>query len=542
MLSNKEVANMFHELASLMELHEENPFKIRSYENAYLSLRKMDAPLMDQDRKEWAELKGIGTAILDKLTELKNTGSFKTLEEFRDKTPEGIRQLLKVKGLGPKKLKSIWQELHVETPGELLYACEENRLVELKGFGPKIQDDIRKSLEFFDNNQGSFLYAVLETEAEQILMELKKRNPDVHVEMCGALQRKMPVLNDMELIANAEILQLPEQFQFLEGQKYIWKDRFPVTIHTSDKVHFVKDRLLLTGGSIVFKEKFLDAMARWDAPTERELFTSNALPYIPAESRDLEHFDHFKEEDLVEDGDIKGVIHNHSTYSDGMYSIADMANECIRLGYHYLVISDHSRTAVYANGLSMERVEQQWREIDALNAQFKNFKIYKSIESDILYDGNLDYPDDFLRGFDLVIASVHSQLKMDEPKAMMRLMKAIEHPATRILGHPTGRLLLSRPGYPIQHTRIIDACAANKVAIEINANPLRLDLDWSWLPYAMKRGVLISINPDAHNLKGIKDIRYGVFMARKGGLTKNNCLNCRSIAEFETWIQSKNRF
>ncbi len=542
MLSNKDIANMFHELASLMELHDENPFKIRSYENAYLNLRKLDQALLAQDRQHWSEIKGIGAAILDKLSELKNTGSFSLLEEFRNKTPEGIRQLLKVKGLGPKKLKSIWRELHIETPGELYYACEENRLVVLKGFGSKIQEDIRKSLEFFDSNQGSFLYVNLEPEADSIIVELQRQNPGLCVEYCGALNRRLPVLNEIELISKGEIRNLPEDLRPLEEEKYIWKDRFPVTIHATGPGQFVRQRLVLTGGSKVFCNNFLNAISKWDEEDERKLFHSNALPFIPPESRDLEEYGNFSEEELVAEPDIKGVIHNHSTYSDGIYGIADMAKECIRLGYHYLVISDHSRTAVYANGLSMERVEQQWREVDALNSQFQNFKIYKSIESDILNDGSLDYPDDFLTGFDLVIASIHSQLKMDETKAMTRLIRAIEHPATRILGHPTGRLLLSRPGYPIDHAKIIDACAANHVAIEINANPLRLDLDWSWLPHAMKKAVVISINPDAHNLKGIQDIRYGVLMARKGGLTKNNCLNCRSITEFETWIQSKNRF
>jgi len=234
--------------------------------------------------------------------------------------------------------------------------------------------------------------------------------------------------------------------------------------------------------------------------------------------------------------DIKGVVHNHSTWSDGRNSIKEMAEACMERGFEYLVMSDHSKTAVYANGLQEERVRQQHIEIDALNKSLSPFKIFKSIESDILYDGTLDYSDEVLKTFDLVIASVHSQLRMPEEKAMERLMAAIEHPATNILGHMTGRLLLSRPGYPVNHKLIIDACAKHKVAIEINANPYRLDMDYHWLPYAQEQGVLISINPDAHSIDGINDIKYGVFAAQKGGLLKQNTLNACTLDEFKNWL------
>lgn len=275
-----------------------------------------------------------------------------------------------------------------------------------------------------------------------------------------------------------------------------------------------------TGGSAAFYSYLELKPSHSTIFDEREYFRSINKSYIPAECRDLDDFSLFKEEELIEEGDIKGVIHNHSTYSDGLYSIAEMAKECIKLGYSYLVVSDHSKSAGYANGLSIERVEMQWREIDQLNIQLAPFKIYKSIESDILSDGSLDYDADLLAGFDLVIASIHSNLKMNEDKAMLRLIRAIENPYTRILGHPTGRLLLSRPGYPVDYKKMIDACISNDVVIELNANPMRLDLDWRWIPYAQDRGAIISINPDAHNLKGIRDIRFGVQAARKGGLKK----------------------
>ncbi|MBC7885847.1 MAG: PHP domain-containing protein, partial [Saprospiraceae bacterium] len=244
-----------------------------------------------------------------------------------------------------------------------------------------------------------------------------------------------------------------------------------------------------------------------------------------------------KTPDLIEMGDIKGVIHNHSTYSDGLHTLEEMAEHVRNSGYEYFVISDHSRSAGYAGGLSEERVMMQWREIELLNATYGDqFRVFKGIESDILSDGSLDYPEDILKEFDLVIASVHSILNMDENRATTRLIKAIENPYTRILGHPTGRLLLARPGYPLDFKKIIEACAQNDVALELNANPQRLDMDWTWIPYAMEKDVLISVNPDAHSKGAVHFIRFGVAAARKGGLTIEGCLNSKSLSEFEAWL------
>ena len=236
--------------------------------------------------------------------------------------------------------------------------------------------------------------------------------------------------------------------------------------------------------------------------------------------------------ELINPTDIQGVIHSHTTYSDGINSLTEMAEAARAAGYSYIGITDHSKAAFYANGLSVERVLEQMAEIDQLNTQWDDFRILKGIESDILADGSLDYEEDILQRFDFVIASVHSNLRMDEAKATARLLAAIENPYTHILGHPTGRLLLSRPGYPIDHRKVIDACAANQVAIELNASPYRLDLDWTWIPYALEKGVLISINPDAHSIAGIQDIYFGTLAARKGGLTAERCLNARPADEF----------
>jgi len=239
---------------------------------------------------------------------------------------------------------------------------------------------------------------------------------------------------------------------------------------------------------------------------------------------------------LIQVGDIRSIIHSHSNWSDGTNTIEEMAAECKKRGLEYLVISDHSQTAYYAKGLKEERILEQHHYIDSLNSKLFPFKIFKSIESDILNDGNLDYPENVLKSFDLVIASVHSNLGMTEEKATARLLKAIENPYTTILGHMTGRLLLSRNGYPLDHKKIIEACAANNVVIELNAHPRRLDIDWRWIEFALENGVLLSINPDAHALSGFEDIKYGVLAAQKGGLTKENNLSSYGLKEFEAYL------
>ena len=240
--------------------------------------------------------------------------------------------------------------------------------------------------------------------------------------------------------------------------------------------------------------------------------------------------------ELIQFSDLKGVLHNHTTYSDGVHTLKEMADHCKGLGYEYLGICDHSKTAVYANGLSIDRVLEQQLEIDRLNAGYQGFRIFKGIESDILGDGSLDYPEEILKTFDFVVASVHSNLKMSEEKATERLIKAIENPYTTILGHPTGRLLLARPGYPVDHKKIIDACAANRVSIELNAHPYRLDIDWRWIPYCLEKGVAVSVNPDAHHREGFQDMYYGICAARKGMLTRQTCLNAMGLQEFEAYL------
>lgn len=551
-MNNQDIAKSFQLLGELMELHGENPFKIRSYQNAYLTLRKLATPLSNLTEDELEAIPGVGKAIASKIRELCNTGKLETLEKYRAGTPPGVEELLNIKGLGPKKLRVIWKELGVESLGELQYALNENRLLELKGFGKKTQDEVQKQLDFYKTYQNQFLYASLEVEAQQLLEQLAQLLPGIRVEWTGALRRRDPVLDEITILIGSEqlpqtslvdILEFIEQHQ--EGITGKTKSGFPVKLLLSSEETFVTTQFIRTAEQS-FLEGFLDRLPTRSldsALDEATIFQRAGLDWIAPELREGTAFLSKAISNtlpaLIEASDIKGVVHTHSTYSDGINSIRDMARHAAALGYTYLVITDHSKSAFYANGLSVERLQEQWKEIDQLNQELAPFQIFKGIESDILYDGSLDYTDDILEQFDLVIASVHSQLKMDEAKATARLLQAIAHPCTRILGHPTGRLLLSRSGYPIDHKQIIDACRDHRVAIELNANPYRLDLDYRWIQYAIEQEVPISINPDAHSISGIKDIHYGVLAARKGGLTRAHCLNSRDAAEFKQWIQSR---
>ncbi|MFT5989249.1 MAG: DNA polymerase (family 10) [Neolewinella sp.] len=545
-MKNPAIARHFNTLAKLMELHKDNPFKIRSYVSAYNNLRKMDEPLEGKSEKELQEIEGVGKAIAAKIHELCTTGKMETLEKWKAQTPEGIQEMLSIRGFGPKKVKAVWDGLGVTTVGQLLYAINENRLVELKGFGAKTQETLREKLEFHQRSRGQFLYRTLDVATKTLLVQLRAMFPEEVFERTGALRRLCPTLTNIAILTslapaaahNIEGAEIKEGDGAQDAEKAFTSmviDGFPVTLYHCTKENFGSKQFRHTG-SPEFLKAFVAAFPGvdfQDCATEAEVFAKAPCDPIPPELREDDAYIGLARNgqlpELLEVSDIRGVVHSHSTYSDGIHTLRQMAEAARDKGFEYLVISDHSKTAVYADGLPVDRVKEQWAEIDALNKDLAPFRIYKSIESDILSDGSLDYDDDILEGFDLVIASVHSNLNMDEEKATERLLTAIRNPHTTILGHPTGRLLLSRAGYPIDHKRIIDACAESNVVIELNANPYRLDIDWKWIPYAMEKGVQVSINPDAHSTGGIDDIQYGVLAARKGGLTASACWNANTM-------------
>lgn len=541
-MTNKQIAAEFQTLGNLMELHGENKFKIRSYSNAYLTIRKLPEPLSEMSEEGIASIKGVGKAITGKIKELLDQGKMSTLERYRGQTPIGVQEMLKIKGFGPKKIKVIWKELGVESIGELLYAVNENRLIELNGFGPKTQEDLRKKLEYYQKTKFQFHHATILEEAELLQQELRRILPDARIEQTGALRRAANTSNAVELIIGTvgDILPaLKKDFPALEKvAEQIYQGNssrdFPFIFYLSDLEDFGSNQFKWTTSEVLIKAMEADRVS--GMAEESMVFDHFKLPFIAPELREstwaLDLAKNNQLPNLIETKDIKGVVHAHSTYSDGLQTLEEMATYTRAQGYEYLVMTDHSKSAFYANGLKPDRVLAQFAEIDALNAQYTDFRILKGIESDILSDGSLDYEEELLAQFDVIIASVHSNLRMDEVKATERLIGAIQNPYTHILGHPTGRLLLSREGYPIDHKAVIDACAEYRVSIELNANPYRLDLDWSWIPYALEKGVLISINPDAHSTAGIHHIQHGITSARKGGLDAPNCLNAKGLEGF----------
>ena len=556
-MENKDIAKVFKLLSQLMELHQENPFKIKSIANASFKLDKLPFKLKDKSLAELEKIDGVGKSSAAKITELLETGTLRELEDLIAITPTGIIDMLGIKGLGPKKIEIIWNVLNIDTIGELYYACNENRLIEAKGFGLKTQEEIRLAIEFKMANAGRFLYAKIEKLASEYLSIIQNlfKNTQAEVMLTGEFRRKCEIIDSLDYLvvatdADSILKDLANQIETLYFSQtddgFTLKDLNGVNIKITTCQPDEKGNYLFetTGSSLhVDLVKALIPNGK-KYKTEEELYVSADLDFIEPELR--EGFNEVKLAknqqlpDLINYDDLLGTLHNHSTWSDGVHSIEEMALHCRDvLNLQYLGMCDHSKTAVYAKGLTIESVLNQHEEIEHLNKKLAPFKIFKGIESDILSDGSLDYPDEILAKFDFVVASVHSAMKMDEEKATTRLIKAIENPFTTILGHPTGRLLLARNGYPLDFKKIIDACAANKVVIEINANPLRLDLDWRLHRYAIEKGVLLSINPDAHRKEGFMDMQYGIYVARKGGLSKENCLNSFNLAEIESYFKQK---
>ncbi|MHB1922181.1 MAG: PHP domain-containing protein [Chitinophagaceae bacterium] len=552
-MDNTEIADQFTLVAKLMDIHGENSFKILSYSKAASAIDKLPFPITHATPDAIFKIPGIGESIGKNILLLIEKGSLPVLQEYLDKTPSGILEMLKIKGLGPKKISTIWKDLNIENLGELLYACNENRLLLYKGFGLKSQENIRLSIEFYLSNQEKYLFSQLEKAGLFWESELRNKWAPHQVNLTGDFRRKSIILEEISLLVGASIdwvrkNPIPDLTLISEGETMLvfkTADQIRIKIYTCPKEKYAWN-LFLTTGSDGFLEKFSNFSKEIhleSADSEEQIFEWSGLPNIcPSLREEILNFSDVQKHgipDLIHTQEIRSIIHAHSNWSDGSNSVEEMALYSRENGYEYLVITDHSQSAFYANGLKPFQILDQQEEIENLNGKLFPFKIFKGIESDILNDGYLDYPDSLLATFDVVIASIHSNLKMTQEKAMSRLIKAIENPYTTILGHPTSRLLLARKGFPVDHERIIDACAQHRVVIEINAHPRRLDLDWHWIPYAIRQGVLLSINPDAHHTEGIQSIHYGILAAQKGGLTKRNNLSSFSLPEFENFIKAR---
>ncbi len=562
-MDHKTILNRLKLCIQLLELHDENLFKIRSYQGGLNALERLDQDLMTLSSQDLAAIPGIGKSILEAIQSLKETGSFPALDALLEQTPTGVLEILQVKGLGPKKVQVLWKELGITSTHELLEACQSGKVAQTKGFGEKTQETIIQSLLFKASTSGKWLYADIEETIDSLANRLQQQLPSAQLKIVGDFARRLEIISEgAYLIASADLQEIKSSLTQVAGITWnkaasgpmTWRGKLEepelqLVFHFCSLEDFASKELLFvaskahlssqvneqeTMGELIRKSKF---------ESEAEFFQQNNLQFIPREMREgmgeVEQAKAGTVPILLENSDLKGILHNHSTYSDGKHSLRQMAEYCKGLGYDYLGISDHSRTASYAGGLEIEKVAKQQAEIDALNQELAPFRIFKGIESDILPDGSLDYPTEVLRSFDFIVSSVHSVLNMDLKRATDRLLTAIHNPYTTILGHPTGRLLLRREGYPIDHKAIIDACAEKQVVIEINANPWRLDLDWRWVRYAMEQGVMLSINPDAHEMEGYADMQYGVWIGRKGGLTKELTLNALSGKELAGYFEAR---
>lgn len=552
-MNNYEIADQFSLLSKLMDIHGENSFKSKSYGSAAFNIERLPKEVSSMDDAELFGVRGIGESTGKKIREILATGTLPALQKLLEATPSGILDMLHIKGLGPKKIAVIWKELGIESLGELEYACNENRLVALKGFGAKTQESVLQNIVYFTHNLNFHLWAEVEQFANSLLQQLKANHPGQLFSLTGEFRRQNETIEFIEVVTDCKAGAITADFQSIAGT--IIEEESPesmvVKIPSQPRIRFhltdtgcFYSKLFLSTGSEAFITSFSNKYILPASPASEEaIFTANNLEFIPPMLREtagiIERAAKGALPAVIQPSEIRGIIHSHSTWSDGVHTIAEMAKAAKDKGLEYLVISDHSQTAFYAGGLKPEQIAAQHQEIDALNARMAPFKIFKSIESDILGDGSLDYSDQVLETFDLVIASVHSNLKMSQEKAMDRVLTAVRNPYTTILGHPTGRLLLSRKGYPLDHKALIDTCAAHNVVLEINAHPRRLDIDWRWIDYALEKGVLLSIDPDAHSVEGFHDTYFGVMVAQKGGLTAQSNLSSFTLTQFEDFLRKK---
>ncbi len=551
-MTNKAIAKTLRKTAKLMELAGENKFKVRAYEKAARAIRGYHEPLEPHlEAGELPEIDGVGKGIAAALKELHENGELTKLTELREKIPPGVVELSEVNGLGASKLSTLWKDGGITSPEELIEAAEANKLVDLKGFGAKTQATICNAVMYHSRNKHKLHLSTALAATERLQQVLDELDIVENHSPVGELRRNCPTIEKLqwlvavgedkrtkllEVLTSADFSpdgEAPIELELEEGAK--------LHLYTCTKADYPRRLFeLTTEGQHL---EYLQDVLSEELSDEAEIYAKKQLPYVVPEFREnTVELDMAKQDtlpDLLEVTDLKGVLHAHSTYSDGAFSLREMAEACIERGYDYLGITDHSQSAFYADGLNAERVKEQWAEIDELNSELDNFRIFKGIESDILSDGSLDYPDDILAGFDFIIGSIHSGFKMSEEQATQRLINAIKNPYLTILGHPTGRLLLNREGYSVDHQRIIDEAAEHGVVIELNSNPWRLDIDWTWLRYMDERGVKTAICPDAHSKEGIDDMRYGVMVGRKGFLTAEQTLNTLSTDELQDYFKNR---
>jgi len=566
-VTNRQVADFLKEFGVLLELNGDNPFRVRAHANAARTVESLEVEVEALVAQETlTDARGIGKGLAELITEFVRTGTAVAYRELRASTPPGLLDILRIQGLGPKKVRAIRQQLGIDCLERLEQACTSGDLSQVSGFGKKTQENILKGIESLRKYQGQHLLDVATETCSALCASLREHPQLLRVTPAGSLRRRLELVERIDLVASTEhpaaiadhfakhpavnevslrtqdciVVRLEDGLQ--AHLHLVPDDRFAAALHhlTGSEEYLTRIRERAEGlGFDLGATGLLQNAVPLPCAEERDLFTALDLPCIPPELREgqgeVEAAIQGTLPRLIDADDIRGMLHVHSTYSDGVASLEEMALAVRERGYAYLGMADHSRSAFYASGLQEEDVRRQHEEIDTLNERLDDFRIFKGIESDILADGALDYDDPLLESFDFTVISIHSRFGMDAEEMTRRIVRAIEHPASTILGHLTGRLLLEREGYGLDIDAVLDAAARHRVAVEINAHPRRLDIDWRHLRRASELGVRIAVNTDAHRISGFDHLRYGIDMARKGWLRPDgviNALDAESIAAY----------
>ena len=579
----RDIADQLDLVYQLMQLAGENRFKAIAFDRASQTIRGFEEDINKYiEEKNLTNIKGIGKSIANDIYAYVETGEMPVLEKFKEKVPVGLIQWLNISGLGPKNILKIHQQFGISTVNELKKCIDRGDLAELPGLGAKSVEKIKKSIAWMEQFEERCRLNEADDIANEFVQSLKNLPGVESIKVAGSLRRTKETIGDIDILIAAEEAHVNQIFDAFtshecvieilgrgetkssvrsrEGRqidlRIVHPESFGAALmyFTGSKEHNIAMRFRARERGLALNEYGLfklnskgetDWEAKIQSKKESSIYENLGLYWIPPELREdrgeLEWFTEHEQMPLVQQEQIRGVIHTHSSWSDGKYSIQEMAAACIARDYEYLGITDHSKTAGYAGGLSIDRVKAQWEEIEKLNAQYAaegvNFVIFKGIESDILGNGDLDYPTDILAGFDFIVASVHQQLDMPLDAMMDRFKRAIENPFTTMIGHPTGRLLLKREESSLDMNVLIEYAAQQQTAIEINASPWRLDLDWIWGNKAKQAGLFTSINPDAHSIEGIDDIHYGVRIARKAKFDQARVLNSLSADDFLSWAK-----
>lgn len=559
-MDKNSIVKTLEEISIMLELKSENPFKIRAYQNAANALEKSEIDIGKNTQvRDLLKIKGIGRSLADHIKTLASDEKLDFYEQLKESVTPELLEMLKVHSLGPKKVKFLFNNLNISSISDLEKAINENKLADLPNFGKKTQENILKGINSIKTFKEFYLFADVINLAESIVSKLKLNKNIERASVAGSLRRKKETVKDIDIVAGitekTDPMDAMNYFTGLEetdeiiskGEtkstirlkcginadlRIVEDSKYPYLLNhfTGSKEHntvlrgMAKDAEIKINEYGIYKE---DRLLK--CIDEKEIYGLFNMDYIPPELR--ENNGEFEAAlsrnlpELVTEKDLKGIFHIHTTFSDGNITLKALCEKLASENFEYVGISDHSRSAFYADGIKEENILDYLQEIDEFCSKDKKIKIFKGIESDILSDGSLDYRNEILGKFDFIIAAIHSNFNLTEEEMTSRIIRAIENRYTTILAHPTGRLLLSREPYKVDMFRIINAAGENNVAIEINSSPFRLDLDWRLCKYAKEKKVKIFINPDAHNIEDISNYKYGINTARKGWLEKEDILN-----------------